>query len=244
MRKHKLGKVLAILTVSLMMTGCGTPLFELTEEEMNFIAYSAARMVSKYNIQQKDGMINIMVVEEETEEQKEPEQESEQESEADTTKPEDTQTPNESQSTTGETQEVQNKVSFASAIGHGSDLSITYKGSSVSEHYTEGSYYSIDAESGNAFYIMKFAITNTSASNVTLDNVSLNGTFKLISGDIKVNSEVTFLNTDLATYLGNIAPGATVDTILLFEVPKTKANSIVTPQLQVIINKEVKAIKL
>lgn len=238
MKKHKLGKLLAILTVSLMMTGCGTPLFELTEEEVNLIAYSAARMVSKYNIQQKDGMINV-IVEEETEEQRVPQQEPE----ADTTKPENTQIPNESQGTTGETQEVQ-KISLASAIGHDSDLSITYQGSSVSEHYTEGSYYSIDAKNGNAFYIMRFAITNTSTEKVTLDNVSLNGTFKLISGDLKLNSEVTFLNTDLATYLGEIAPRATVDTILLFEVPKAKANSIVTPELQVIINKEVKIIKL
>ena len=239
MRKHKLGTVAAVLAVSFMMTGCGTPLFELTEEEANLIAYSAAHMVSKYNIQQKDGMINVIIEEEETEEQKTDEQAPV------STEQENTETENNAQGAgTGETQDVKHTVSLASAIGHDSDLSIAYKGSSVSEHYTEGGYYSVDAESGKAFYVMKFGITNTSKSKVMVDNVSLNGTFKLVSGDLKVNSEVTFLNTDLATYLGEIAPGATVDTILLFEVPKAKANSISAPELQVIINKEVKTIKL
>lgn len=237
MRKQKIKTVAAVLAVSFMMTGCGTPLFELTEEEENLIAYSAARMVSKYNIQQKDGMINVRIEEDETEE-KVPVLNEEENSE--TVKEEN----NTQGNTSGESQNVQNKVSFASAIGHGSDLSITYKGSSISKHYTEGGYYSVDAESGKTFYVMKFAIKNTSKSKVTLDNVSLNGTFKLVAGDLKVNAEVTFLNTDLATYVGEIASGATVDTILLFEIPESKANSIGTPELQVIVNKEVKAVKL
>lgn len=236
MRKQKLNTVAAVLAVSFMMTGCGTPLFELTEEEENLIAYSAARMVSKYNIQQKDGMINVVIEEEETEDEKTVSKEENSE----TVKEEN----NTQGNTSGESQNVQNKVSLASAIGHGSDLSITYEGSSVSKHYTEGGYYSVDAASGKTFYVMKFSITNTSKSKVTLDNVSLNGTFKLVADDLKVNAEVTFLNTDLATYVGEIASGATIDTILLFEVPESKANSISTPELQVIVNKEVKAVKL
>lgn len=236
MRKQKLNTVAAVLAVSFMMTGCGTPLFELTEEEENLIAYSAARMVSKYNIQQKDGMINVVIEEEETEDEKTVSKEENSE----TVKEEN----NTQGNTSGESQNVQNKVSLASAIGHGSDLSITYEGSSVSKHYTEGGYYSVDAASGKTFYVMKFSITNTSKSKVTLDNVSLNGTFKLVADDLKVNAEVTFLKTDLATYVGEIASGATIDTILLFEVPESKANSISTPELQVIVNKEVKAVKL
>ena len=238
MKKNKVNTVVAVLTAGFMLTGCGTPLYELTEEEVNLIAYSAARMVSKYNIQQKDGMINVVIEEEETEEKKQDKKPVATEN----SKKEEDKT--NTQSTSSNKAEMVEKVSFASAIGHGSDLSITYKGSSISKNYTEGSYYSLDAENGKTFYIMKFGVTNTSNSIVKLDNVSLNATFKLIAEDLKVNAEVTFLDTDLATYLGEIAPGATADTILLFEIPEEKARELSKPELQVIINKEVKVVDL
>ena len=59
MKKHKLGTLAAILTAGAMITGCGTPLIELTDEEVNLIAHSTALIISKHNIQQKDGMIHV-----------------------------------------------------------------------------------------------------------------------------------------------------------------------------------------
>lgn len=233
MKKKKLSIVLAVLTTGFVITGCGTPLFELTEEEENLIAYSAARMISKYNIQQKDGMINVRIEEEEEESEYIPPVSTENDSQTQE---------GEQNSASGEDGEIQNKVSLESAIGHSSDLKIVYKGSSVSKHYKEGKHYSIDAESGKTFYTMKFAVTNTSKSKVMLDNVSLNPTFRLIANDIKVNADVTFLNTDLAGYLGEINAGETVDTVLLFEVSESKVKEIKTPRLQVIIGKEVKEV--
>ena len=70
MKKYRLGTFIAVLAVGTIITGCGTPLIELTNEEVDFISYSAARIVSKHNIRQKDGMINVIIdedVEEETE---------------------------------------------------------------------------------------------------------------------------------------------------------------------------------
>lgn len=236
MKNYKLGTFAAVLTAGTIITGCGTPLIELTGEELNLIAYSTARIVSKHNIQQKDGMINV-IIDEYAEEEKDVVF-SEESSQI-------TQNDNTVQGNSGtDSGEVQTKVSLAEIMGHGSDLSVVYKGNSVSKHYTEGGYYSVDAESGKAFYVMKFSITNVSQAQVTLDNVSWNGTFKLVADDIKANAEVTFLNTDLATYVGTIAPGETKDVILLFKISEAKANSISTPNLQVIIDKKASEIKL
>ena len=236
MKNYKLGTFAAVLTAGTIITGCGTPLIELTGEELNLIAYSTARIVSKHNIQQKDGMINV-IIDEYAEEEKDVVF-SEESSQI-------TQNDNTVQGNSGtDSGEVQTKVSLAEIMGHGSDLSVVYKGNSVSKHYTEGGYYSVDAESGKAFYVMKFSITNVSQAQVTLDNVSWNGTFKLVADDIKANAEVTFLNTDLATYVGTIAPGETKDAILLFKISEAKANSISTPNLQVIIDKKASEIKL
>lgn len=237
MKKYRLGTFVAVLTAGTMITGCGTPLFELTDEEVNLIAYSAARIVSKHNIMQKDGLVNVII--DEDVEEKTAVVSSEKESSQVTQEENTVQGNNETGS-----QEVETKISLAEAMGHGSDLSVTYKGSSVSKHYTEGGYYSVDAESGKAFYVMKFSITNVSHAQVTLDNVSWKGTFKLVADDVKANAEVTFLNTDLATYVGTIASGETKDAILLFEISEAKANSISIPNLQVIIDKKASEIKL
>ena len=237
MKKYRLGAFVAVLTAGTMITGCGTPLFELTDEEVNLIAHSAARIVSKHNIMQKDGLVNVIIdedVEEETDfisSEKESSQVTQEESTV------------QGNSGTG-SQEVETKISLAEAMGHGSDLSVVYRGSSVSKHYTEGGYYSVDAASGKSLYVMKFSITNVSGSEVTLDNASWKGTFKLVADNVKANAEVTFLNTDLATYVGKIASGETKDAILLFEISESKANSISTPRLQVIIDKKASEIKL
>lgn len=50
-------RLLAVLSAALfLLGGCGTPLYELTEEEEDLIVQGAAYMLSKYNIYQKDGM--------------------------------------------------------------------------------------------------------------------------------------------------------------------------------------------
>lgn len=236
MKKYRLGTFIAVLAVGTIITGCGTPLIELTNEEVDFISYSAARIVSKHNIRQKDGMINVIIdedVEEETEVVS-----SEESSQV-------VQEENAIQENSGTTsEEAETRVSLAEAMGHASDLSVAYKGSSVSKHYEEGRYYSIDAESGKTFYMMKFTVKNISQSVVTLDNMSWRGTFKLVTDNIKVNSELTSLSGDLSTYRGTIAPGETKDVILLFEISETKANSISSPKLQVVVNKKTSEIKL
>ena len=219
MKNYKLGIFAAVLAAGTMITGCGTPLIELTNEEVNLIAHSTARIISKHNIQQKDGMINVVIdeyAEEETEfvhlELEETEKENSQ-------MEQDENIVQDNQGT--HLEEVEKKL-LAEVMGHSSDLSAIYKGSSVSKHYTEGKHCSVDAGSGKAFYIMKFGIKNVSPSEVTLDNVSWNGTFKLVADDVKVNAEVTPLSIDLSTYSGMIASGETKDVILLFEISESK----------------------
>uniref|UniRef100_UPI0040575526 hypothetical protein n=1 Tax=Agathobacter sp. TaxID=2021311 RepID=UPI0040575526 len=240
MKKRKLRIFALVVALATMMAGCGTQVFELTESEEKLIIHSAAHIVAKHNIQQKDGVINVIITEgeeklEEIEGTQEPEP-------TETEEPSQTEQ-NESGEASSEAEHTMETVSMAAAIGHGSDLSVSYKGSTVSKHYTEGAYYSIDAGAGKTYYIMKFDMKNISDAEATVDNVSLNAVFKLNSGDLKVQAEVTFLNTDLSTYLGNIAPGAAAEAILLFEVPESAAESITAPKLQVTVGGDTKLVE-
>ena len=229
MKKYKKLLILCISACMFLLSGCGTELYELTAEEEDLIVHYAAYIVSKHNIQQKDGAINVYIDE----------------------NSEDTQNTTESESQTdtedgsgGEGGDDSGAVTLAEAIGHVQDLKITYGGSYVADNYVESGAYAVDADEGKTFYIMKFTLTNHTLADVNVDNVTLNPTFQLKTESMTKNAEVTFLMTDLSTYVGTIPSGQSVEAILLFEVPLEDAEQIVNPTLEIIVNKEQKVVKL
>lgn len=239
MKRYKRFLFVCIAACSMVLGGCGDTLHELTAEEEDLIVHYAAYVVAKHNIQQKDGMSGVVIPE------STPQDTESVESSDDTETVEDTQSPEGGTEGSGEGQEVvDNTVFLADAIGHGSDLTITYGGSYVADNYIEGSAYSIDASEGHTYYIMKFTLTNTTEADVTVDNVTKGLAFKLLSGDVTANSEVTFLMTDFSTYYGTVPAGQSVETILLFEVAESSAESLLEPTLQIIIDNEIKNVKL
>lgn len=240
MKRYKRLLFVCVAVSSMFLGGCGDSLHQLTVEEENLVVHYAAYAVAKHNIQQKDGMSGVYIPEEEIEEL--PSTEAEE-------NPLDSETEGaqtlEGGDVSNEGQVVESTtVLMAQAIGHENDLFISYAGSSVSNHYVEGSAYALDASAGNTFYIMKFVIANPTQTDVTLDHVTKSPTFVLTSGEMSVSSEVTFLMSDLSTYFGTIAAGQSVEAILLFEVPEGSAESITDPALQIIIDNQTKNIKL
>ncbi|MBQ6843159.1 MAG: hypothetical protein IJO60_00820 [Agathobacter sp.] len=238
MKRYKRLLFVCIAACSLVLGGCGDALHELTVEEEALIVHYAAYAVAKHNIQQKDGMSGVYIPE------AEPENTEGVDAPEDTQSPEDTQNPD-GQGGTGDAPEVDNTtITLAEAIGHGSDLVITYAGSVVADDYVEGSAYAVDASEGKNFYIMKFLLTNTTQADVEVENVTKGLKFKLVSGGISVDSQSTFLMTDLSTYYGTIPAGKFVETVLLFEVPENDAEQITEPVLQILVDDVFKNVKL
>lgn len=240
MKRNKRCLVIGVAAVSLLLSGCGTGLYEMTAEEEELIIQSAAYLVAKHNIQQKDGVSNIYI-EEEIETESPSPSESESESESESTSEENTPSGGGSNS---DAETTKPGVALAEAIGHASDLKITYTGSKLSASYMEGGAYSVDAEAGNIFYVMKFKVTNTTDKDVTLNNAKLNPIFRVTEGAATAKAAITFLSTDLSTYNGKISAGKTVELVLLFELPKAKAEALKEPKLQITIDKVTKTVKL
>lgn len=240
MKKANRYLVVCLAACTLLLSGCGAQMYELTAEEEDIIVHYAAYVVAKHNIQQKDGVSNVVVTDEEledVEENVEPETELGEEVVGGG---EDI-----SGETTSETQEVDDTtVSLAEVIGHASDLTVTYTGSYVADNYIEGDAYSVDAATGKTFYVMQFTLTNTTAGDVAVNNAAINPIFKLVSGDVNVKSEVTFLTYDFSTYVGTIPAGQSVETILLFEVNEAQAEGVLEPILQITVDNETKNVKL
>lgn len=242
MKKQKRYLFIGVIMASLFLSGCGTQLYEMTKEEEDLIVHSAAYFVAKHNIQQKDGVSavvdpdTIVLESEETEAVEgiiEPE----------TEMAEEVITPS-----GGEISEEQvvddTTVSLAEIIGHETDLTVEYAGSYSADNYIEGAAYSVDADAGKTFYVMRFTIANTTDGDVAVDNASINPMFKLVSDGFSVKSEVTFLTTDFSTYQGTIPTGETIETILLFEVSDAQAEQITAPILQITIDNVTKNVKL
>ena len=241
MKKYKRYLFICIAICSIFLSGCGTELYELTAEEEELIVHSAAYLIAKHNIQQKDGVSAEVHIDDVVDEQ--PELEELEKEEPETELAEEVVDGGNAVAE-DETEAGDASVSLAEVIGHATDLTVSYGGSYLAENYVEGNAYSVDASAGKTFYVMKFTITNVTEQEVLLDNASSSPIFKLVSGDVKVKSEVTFLTTDFSTYIGTIPAGESVETILLFEVPKDSGETILEPTLQITIDNQTKNVKL
>lgn len=233
MKKFKRYICIVVTVMMLFLTGCGTELYELTEEEENLIVHSAAYYLSKYNTLQRDGVNGYPLPDSFEEDESESESESESETEEEGSgNEEDTPKP------------IDELFYLAELIGHKDSLKITYEGSYVSKSYQEGMAYIVDASAGRAFYVMKIKLTNITGQELTVNNAAKSPIVKLISDVVTVKSEVTLLSNDFSTYQGKLGAGESVETILLFEVSEKAAEKITAPKLQITIDNSTKTIKL
>ena len=213
-------RLLAVLSATvLLISGCGTAMYELTEDEETLITQYAAYAVGKHNIRQKDGMTSDKPQE-------------------DSKEPQDTQAASESGGEQGSGEDLSNypEVSLTDALGCDTSLKITYKGYEVSDAYKEGNYFSVNAGGGNTLLIMKFTIVNSGKKAVKYDTSSLQNTFYGMFGGSKIGEKMTFSNKELSSSVTKIEAGKKTSAVMLFEISKDTAASITGEALLVEID--------
>lgn len=101
---------------------------------------------------------------------------------------------------------------------------ITYENFEVAEHYPENGEelaFSMKAAEGKKLLIVHFDLSNPGGEDIEAHTDSNNFKVRLVlNGSDKVRGDVTFLDNDLMNYNGLLTPGATVDAVLVFEIPK------------------------
>lgn len=234
MRKHKRIFAIGIAIMSLLLSGCGTPMYELTSEEEELIVRAAAYYVAKYNIYQKDG-ISRVYDDDETDSTVQNPSDSEDNSEGSSGE----------NSTENSTENAGKDVTtMAAAAGMDNGLKVTYKSSEILAYVSEGAGYSVDAGAGFTFYVMTFEVKNPTEQDIEVDNTSAVPVFMLTSGTVKTKSSVSFLSTDFSTYQGTIKAGESIDMVLLFKVKEADAEMIKNPTLEITIDGATKKIDL
>ena len=198
---------LAILLAStVVLGGCGTSLYELTDDEEDLIVSAAAQAVAKHNVFQMDGITDV-----ETETQMQ-----------ENTTEQDTQQVQEETNTntnTGGTKTDTQTKEIALSDLLGKNLKVSYKGYSTASSYQEGGYFSVNAASGKTLIIMNINVKNTGKKNTKIDMLSKDVTFYgCFNGTDRMVEKKILSKKNLSTYQGKIKPGKSIKTVLVFEV--------------------------
>ena len=225
--KKRMQFLTILLASTVVLGGCGTSLYELTDEEEDLIVSAAAQAVAKHNVFQLDGITDV---EPDTEPQMQ-----ENTTEQDTQQvQEETNTNTNTITNTGGTQTNTQTKEIALSDLLGKNLKVSYKGYSTASSYQEGDYFSVNATSGKTLIIMNINVKNTGKKNIKIDMLSKDVTFYgCFNGTDRIVEKKILSTKNLSTYQGKIKPGKSIKTVLAFEVSKKQADEISTQNLQV-----------
>ena len=226
MKSSKMKMTALVLAAAFTFTGCGEALYELTpEEELAVVSY-ASHVVAKFNKYQRDGEVFVKqaILDGEDEEKQSPPVSS-QETVADTEEIEqNTQSGEENTEQNSQGTEdsgnTQNTVSIKEALNLG-EIAAEYGGSSLCATYDQSESYVVDADAGKQLLVLNVKLTNESGAAADLDILQKKPSFDaVVNGERTVKAQMTILPNDLTTYQGSIAPGESVDTVIIFQIPE------------------------
>lgn len=225
MRKKRIIAIPVCMIGMMLLGGCGTEPYVLTEQEEAVIVNYSASVVAKFNTYQKDGLTYTLAEELESEEELidtetiiEDDVQGEEGFEGVDTSVADGES-------IDETEDAAQKVAMNDVFG-ADGLDIVYNGNEVKENYVEENVYSLEADAGKAYLILSFDIVNGSETDITLDNITSAPEFEacFISSEgeaWKVPAYSTILLNDFTTYAETIASGETKQAVIFFEVSDT-----------------------
>ena len=224
------------------MVGCVNAI-DLDDKQQDMFVGYAVHSVLEYD---KNYMVELNEVEEPSSE------EVEQDTQGETTKEDETSAVGgENETSSGTDKPVVETPSVTTTMTRALDvdnLSINYTGVVVDDVYprTQGEpAFALKAFTGNKLVVLKFDVTNTSDSDVSLDMVSKSLTIKgIFNKSIKTIAQVTLLPEALNTFKATIPAGKTVQTVLVFEMTEKNANNLTSIVLDIMSSKGTNSVNI
>lgn len=214
-RTRKLVCLITILV--LMLTGCGSQIPDMTEEQREAISEYAVQLLLKYDTNQTSRLVDVDTLEQEPETTKPP-------------KPSVTQPPvgmDETEDTpvidlTGE--ETGSVGDIHAALGLHDDIAIEYINCRTEQQYVDelSQELVIEAKEGKVLFVCDLALVNDGNQKQSVDMLRNNIQYALRLDDIQLNCMITMLSSDLTTYLGILDPDQSQKVVVLTEVEKEK----------------------
>ena len=238
----KLWCLLAILVLSVTLTGCGV---ELSDEENRVIAEYAADLLLKY-----DRDYTSSLVEEEVSATEQTTQAPSTDSTTEvTTEEPSTQPPQESSSTespasedTTGSSDAAGEIDIGKIVGL-EGISITYNQCMFLDRYPsvdqDGAFIYLEADPGYQLVVIKFDIANITAQDIAVDLLNTDINYKLVYNQTKAASPMlTILMDDLGTYESVVPAGNEQSAVLVFQISKDLISQIQSLDIRVTYKNE------
>lgn len=227
-----------LLLIALILGGCAT-MPKLTEAEADIISQYATQTLVKHSNKNNSLLLSRDKLDDkekaEEEAKKKAEEEAEKKSEEEKKEEDKKKEENQSESTTpSENSDISGAVesNLSSALGI-DGLEAKYTNYKVLDSYSTD-YVLIQPTSGNNLLVLNFALTNKDAKNIICDINGGGASFEiLINGTARYSNMLTILSSDMSTLNTELAPGATRNVVLVFNIPKASLSNITSFNLLV-----------
>lgn len=217
---RKAGTFLCGIAAALLMTGCGSTMPDLTQEETNLISEYAVGVLLKYDKHYGSRLVDTTGYE--TAEAEEPEELPEEQPEQEEAPVNDTEVVDVSQD------EAETAVPSTIEEYYGlQDFMFQYTGYELDQSYPADAaeddvFFAMDATEGTQLLVLKFIATNTGAADQTLNMLERGARFRVsVNGESSQGALATMLLNDMQTYDDVVPAGSGVELVSIVEIPQT-----------------------
>ena len=230
MKTNRIIFLASVLCFSLLFTGCGEPLYEMTSEEEAIISLYASKAVAKFNKNQVIGIANARVKKGELDEEYEPDEE-EEGTEVEELGEENTEDMNsenmvdadseENEEITPENQETTQELnsdsgySFTNAVDI-EGVQFTCKKFDVASEYKASPSFILTQLKGKKYLVLYIDAENTSDAAVDFSQYASREYSLSLNGGEKSKSQYTPVSNDLSSYKGKLEAGEKKSFIIVF----------------------------
>lgn len=224
--------VVCVVILSMFLSGCGTAMISLTEEEEAIVVAYATGAVAKRNRCLTQGLTYYRPEKEEEPQEEEQVQPEENENESETDTPE---IPGE-QGQPEQDEPIANVATLTEVLSM-EGITAKYQGYQLKDSYVEGGYFAINAQEGNTYLIVNIGLTNTTQQPVQCNIYTKNMSCSLrINGTEKIQALTTIMLKDFLTYIDTIEPMAKDEVVVIFEVPQETVGSVQSLAMEIEMN--------
>lgn len=232
--------LISIMSFSLMFTGCGEPLYAMTEEEEAIITAYASKAVSKFNENQTIGIANARVrtgeLDEDYSQDEKEEEEATEVTEGEEQVEIDPETgepiapaEGEAEGEASEDSSADGGYSFTDAMNI-EGVEFTCSEFDVTPEYKTKSFL-LEKVSRKKYLVLSITAKNTSKSSVDFSKYADRSYSLSLNGGEKTKTEFTPLGNDLNNYDGLLAAGDTKSLVLVFLFSDSSVENITSLEL-------------
>ncbi len=220
--KRKFSAIIIVMSMMLVLAGCGNALPDMSVEEMDAIGEYAAITLMKYDANHRSRLVDLSKYEEPEKRPDPVPQEPSQEEELTGPETEDYK-PAEPEPVVPAEPEFDSVADF---MGLPEGVELNYVDYKVRDSYPEGDdLFYLEASSDRKLIVVNFTLNNQSGTAQSLDFLNSGNQYRLQIGTAyRKNALTTILLDDMSTYKATLQSGATENLVLLFEVDSQYEN--------------------